>query len=60
MSAAPPLGLMPQYTWVTKTNRARIDEIIAALRRYAVAGEPIKEEWVAELGELIAGERDAK
>jgi hypothetical protein len=40
----PPLGLMPEYIWIEK----RIDEIEAAIKRYASADKFIPIEWVAE------------
>lgn len=49
----PPLGLMPRHIWQERQARLRIDELLAAMRRYAISVRPAPAEWVDELEELL-------
>lgn len=45
----PPLGLMPAWLWKKK----RVNNILAAMMRYSLAGYYTPMEWITELAELV-------
>jgi len=45
----PPRGVMPRYIWI----EYRIDEIVAAIKRFTDMRHPIPIEWVEEYNGLI-------
>lgn len=45
----PPLGLMPKKIW----EKIRINELLAAMRRYSEVNKPIPIEWISELEEYL-------
>lgn len=46
----PPLGIEPEYIWMQR----RVDDLQAAIERYAAAKMVIPIEWVREQNELIS------
>ena len=48
----PPLGLEPKWSWQERVRTQRIDDLIAAMKRYKEAGTQIPKEWLEELGEI--------
>ena len=51
--AKPPVGLVPRLIWEETMNENRIDNILWAIGRYAVARRAIPVEWADELRERI-------
>ena len=45
----PPLGVMPKMIW----DNIRVNDIMDAMQRYAVAEKPIPVEWLEELKSLL-------
>lgn len=45
----PPLGIEPEYIWKQK----RAFALVEAIARYSIAGMSVRNEWLAELGELL-------
>lgn len=52
-----PLGVTPRFIWLEQVNHARISELLAAMRRYVVASQPIPIAWLDEVGLLVHEER---
>lgn len=51
--AIPPVGLMPESTYMVLTDQRRLKEIIEAMRRYSVAGKAVPTAWVDELARRV-------
>lgn len=51
--AKPPTGLMPRSVFEATTRQQRAKDILAAMQRYAEAGEAVPVEWIDELKELV-------
>lgn len=49
----PPTGLMPRSVFEATTRQQRAKDILAAMQRYAEAGEAVPVEWIDELKELV-------
>jgi hypothetical protein len=45
----PQIGIMPEKLWKQK----RAFDLIECLARYSLAGLPVQNEWLAELGKLL-------
>lgn len=56
--AAPPLGLIPSYVFEFNSIQCRINDILAAMDRYAAVSKPIPSGWIVELRKRIQEERD--
>ena len=56
-----PIGVMPEGVYMERatrrSNRDRIDEIVAAVQRYAAAGMVIPHSWADELARRIHEDR---
>lgn len=49
----PPLGVIPRVLWEFACDNCRKNNLYEAMRRYALVGEPIPDEWVEEYKEII-------
>lgn len=52
-SPVPPVGLMPKYLWLDQVRNQRVNDIVAALERYAFAGRAANPDWIVELQDLL-------
>ena len=44
----PPLGLKPEYIWISEKIDQRIEEIKKAMHRFMVIKKPIPKKWINE------------
>lgn len=54
-SPKPPIGLMPRPLWEARMRDQRIADLFAAMGRYSETAQPIPQEWINELRDLVAG-----
>lgn len=51
----PPIGIIQRGVWIDRVLKERVDNLLAAMKRYSDAGKMIPSGWINELGDHQAG-----